>query len=169
MTHHKTVLAGSSTTTNTFLWREEGKHEMQTRMQKREIFFFFFLWTWRETRTKRAEEGRARSETGRAWARGVPWAPCAPALIEGRHPLVGWPRWSAGHVGGPNFVLLFQQHLMTAIWSKSEWMGAGVGRCRPRSGPKCTWTWKSSKFMHALHSKFLWLPFCSNIAPWALV
>ena len=30
-------------------------------------------------------------------------------------------------------------------------------------------TCKSSKFMHALHSMFLWLPFSSNIAPWALV
>ena len=122
-------------------------------MQRKEIFFFFFLWTWRETRAKRAEGGRTQNNTSRTWARGVPWAPCAPALIEGRYPIVGRPRWSAGHVGGPNRVLLFQWWSMTAIWFKGEWMGAGVGWCRPRNGPKCTWTWKSSKFMHALHSK----------------
>jgi hypothetical protein len=99
----------------------------------------------------------------------VPWAPCALPFIGGRHPIVGRPRWSAGHVAGPIFVLLFQWCLMTDIWYKSAWMGIGVGRCSPRSGPKCTWTWKSSKFMHAQHSKILWQPFPSTIALWALV
>ena len=166
----KPFLQGSCTTTNAFLWRKEGKHEMQMRMQKREIFFFFFfLWTWRETRTKRAEEGRTRSKTSRTRARGVPWAPCAPAFIEGRHPLVGRPRWLAGHVAGPIFVPSFQRFLITTPHFKNTWIHGGVGRCRPRSGPIWTWTWKSTKFMHALDSKFLWQPFSSNFAPWALV
>ena len=98
-------------------------------MQKREIFFFFFLWTWRETRAKRAEEGRARNGTSGTQAKGVPWAPCAPVLIEGCHLLVRPTKGVGRPVAGPTFFSLFQWCLMTATWSKNEWMGAGVGQC----------------------------------------
>ena len=61
--------------------------------------------------------------------------------------------------GWPNFCPLFSEMLNDSTYSKNTWMHTGVGRCRPRSGPKWTWTWKSTKFMHALDSKQIWLPF----------
>ena len=125
----KPFLRGSRTTTNTFLRREEGKHEMQMRCEnaKEWNLFLLFLMKWRETRAKRAEEGRARNETGGTQARGVPWAPCALVLLEGRHPLArptkvvgrpcGWPNLC------PSFSVMLNDFHMIQKW---------VNECRGR-------------------------------------
>ena len=114
-------------------------------MQSKKIFFSFCYELGSRTRAKKAEEGRTRSKTSVSRARGYTWALCT-----------GFYRGELPH-GRPRC-------LMTATHSKNAWICAGVGRCRPRSGPKWIWTWKSSKFMHVLGSKLLWLPFSSKIS-----
>ena len=60
---------------------------------------------------------------------------------------------------GPKISDFWLSTWMSAQGPKIDWMHARAGWCRPRSGPKWIWTWKSSKFMHALGSKQGWRPF----------
>ena len=135
----KLFLRGSSTTTNTFLWREEGKHEMQMRCKwkcKRGKYFSSFSYELGE----KQEQGEQRKkelwvklvELGRGSAMGS----LCTISYRGAPPLSRPTKGSAGLWLAPISSFFFQWFIMTATWSKNAWVSAEIGRCRPRSCPQ---------------------------------